>query len=609
MSSRSDAVSESFPPISDYAFIGDCHSTALVSREASIDWCCMPRFDSGSLFGRLLDRAKGGFCSIVPVEDNFTSTRSYVDRTMVLATEFASPGGTVRVLDGFSVHEGGASDPHRQLFRVVEGLRGTMELRLRISPRFDYGGVKPWIRHFGPGLYGAVGGSDALLLWSDADLAPVDGHDVGATFSVRSGQRVRLSMVWTAPETLDAGEPQAPGPDEIDRRVEETLRWWRSWSGRMSLGGPHGPGVGRSALVLKALTNAPTGAVAAAVTTSLPESIGGGRNWDYRFSWIRDSQFTVRSLTALGYAAEADGFRRFIERSAAGSGEDLQVMYGLGGERRLTELTLDLDGYRGSRPVRAGNAASDQLQLDAYGELLDLAWRWHERGSSPDDDYWRFLVSLVDVAAARWEEPDCGLWEMRGRPQHFVHSKVMCWAALDRGLRLSQECMRKAPERRWSRTRDEIRAAVESQGYDEGAGTFVQAFGGTDLDAALLLLPSVDFVAYDDERMLRTTDAVRAQLDDGGLLRRYCAEDGLDGREGAFLACAFWLAECLARQGRAPDARAVFDRAISTGNDLGLFSEEYDPRTDEQLGNFPQGLTHLSHIAAAVALSALDEPN
>jgi GH15 family glucan-1,4-alpha-glucosidase len=341
--------------------------------------------------------------------------------------------------------------------------------------------------------------------------------------------------------------------------------------------------------------------VAAAPTTSLPEVPGGGMNWDYRYAWIRDSFFSVRSLAEVGFEAEADRFRRFIERSAAGSAESLQLMYGLGGERRLTEEKLDyLEGYRGARPVRVGNAAAGQLQLDMYGELLELSWRWHRRGNSPDDDYWRFLLELVDAAAERWSEPDQGIWEMRGDPQHFVHSKVMCWASLDKGLRLAEECMRKAPERRWKKARGEIREAVEDEGYDEDRGVFTQTFGGKDLDAALLLLPRMAFIDYSDGRMLRTTDAIREDLDDDGLLKRYRSEDT---REGAFLACSFWLAECLAHQGRTEDAGAVFDRTLATANDLDLYSEEYDTEARELLGNFPQGLTHLSHISAAVALA------
>jgi GH15 family glucan-1,4-alpha-glucosidase len=349
--------------------------------------------------------------------------------------------------------------------------------------------------------------------------------------------------------------------------------------------------------------------VAAAATTSLPERIGGSRNWDYRYTWIRDSAFTVRSLAELGFHAEADGFRRFVERSAAGSAEDLQVIYGLGGERRLDETELrHLEGYRRSRPVRLGNGAARQTQLDVYGHLLLLAYRWHQRGDSPDDDYWRFLVELVEAAATRWSEPDRGIWEMRGEPQHFVHSKAMCWSALEVGIRLAKECSRRAPTRRWAKARDECRRAIERHGYDRKRGVFVQAFDRPALDAALLLLPEAEFVEPTDARMVRTVDAIREELDEGGLLVRYRGADGLRGREGAFLACTFWLVECLARQGRAEEAREVFDRAASTGNDVGLFSEEYDPKAKQMLGNFPQGLTHLSHIAAALALDAHDQP-
>ena len=311
----------------------------------------------------------------------------------------------------------------------------------------------------------------------------------------------------------------------------------------------------------------------------------------------------MRSLAELGFVKEADRFRRFAQRSAAGSVEDLQVFYGIGGERRLDETELALDGYRGSRPVRVGNGARGQLQLDAYGELVGTVWRWHRRGHSPDADTWRFVTSIVDATAERWCEPDAGIWEWRGDPLHFVHSKAMCWAALDRGLRLAEECSLDAPTQRWRDAREAVRAAVERDGYDDDRGVFVQSFGRREMDAALLLLPSIDFVAYDDERMVRTVDAVRDELCDDGLVRRYRNHDGLEGEEGAFLACSFWLAECLAHQDRQDEACAVFERALAAGNDLGLFSEELDPRSGELLGNFPQALTHLAHIAAALALS------
>lgn len=596
-----------YPPIRDYALIGDCHSAALVSRSGSIDWCCMPRFDSGSCFGRLLDWERGGSCTISPLDGGHTSFRHYLENTLVLATTIRAQGGEAILYDCFTMHAGGKLDPRRQLLRVVEGVRGRVDLHMHIGPRFDYGTLKPWIRHDGIELYSAIGGNDALVIASDADMELDGRHDLRASFSVRAGERVRTSMVYEDPASLDRDPPRRIPSGELDDRLRETIAWWQEWSSQAQCDGIDESSVLRSAITLKALTNAPTGAIIAAPTTSLPETPGGSRNWDYRFSWIRDSSFSVRSLADIGLDSEADGFRRFIQRSAAGSAESLQIMYGVGGERRLTELTLGhLDGYQGAKPVRIGNAASDQVQLDAYGELLDLTWHWYLRGSSPDDDFWRFLVDLVDTAAERWQEPDRGLWEERGDPQHFVHSKVMCWAAVDRGIRLAEACLRQAPLRRWKKVRADMRAAIERDGYDADRGIFVQAFGSKALDSALLLLPTVDFVEWDDPRMIRTTDAIIENLDDNGMLLRYRlneSDDGLTGQEGTFLACSFWLAECLARQGRIDEAREVFDRVASTSNDLGLFAEEFDTRADEMLGNFPQGLTHLSHIAAAVAIA------
>ena len=350
------------------------------------------------------------------------------------------------------------------------------------------------------------------------------------------------------------------------------------------------------------LANAATGALAAAASTSLPAVPGGVRNWDYRYSWIRDSTLAVRALAELGYEAEADEFRRFIQRSSAGHVDDLQIAYGMGGERRLTEFELDLPGYRDSRPVRAGNGAALQQQNDVLGELVLLAWRWHERGNSPDDDMWRFITDLAEAAAARWDQPDAGIWEERGRPKHLVHSKLMCWAALDRAAALADECMRRAPVRRWRQARDKIGRAVEREGYDRRRNTFRRSFRSRHVDAALLLIPHTGFADVADERMCGTVDAVMHDLIDEGLVRRYAVADGLPDRDHPFVACSFWLAECLAGQGRLADAREVFERAASTCNDLGLYSEQFDPRTRCMLGNFPQALTHLAHIAAAVAL-------
>jgi GH15 family glucan-1,4-alpha-glucosidase len=600
--SSAPGASERYRPIGDYAFLGDCHTGALVSSDGSVDWLCLPRLDDGSYFGRLLDRDRGGWCSITPADPVMHSSRRYLDGTLVLETEMAVTGGRVRVTDCLTMRPGGAQKPYRQLLRVIDGLEGTVDLRVEVVPRFDYGQVRPWIRRAGH-TWQALGGDDGLVIEGDLPLVPSGLHDLAAEVRVAASQRLRLSLRHVRPEVLDGSGSRPPGPVELDQRLEQTLAWWRGWSARGDRLGHVQAAAVRSAMVLKALTQATTGAIAAAATTSLPEAPGGLRNWDYRASWVRDSVFALRSLAELGYTAEADGFRRFVQRSAAGSAEELQIMYGLGGERRLQEHFLsDLEGYGGARPVRIGNAAARQHQHDVYGELLDLAWAWHQRGKTPDADDWRFLVELVNEAAKRWTTPDRGIWELRGRPRHLVHSKVMCWVALDRGLRLAEEVGFPAPVQRWTSTRAAIRAAVERHGYDPGRGVFTQTFDRPELDAALLLLPSTGFVAWDDPRMLRTVDAIRQELEVDGLLLRYRAPDGLQGTEGTFVACTFWLAECLARRGRTADARVAFARASATANDLGLFAEEFDPATGTLLGNFPQALTHLSHIAAAVAL-------
>jgi GH15 family glucan-1,4-alpha-glucosidase len=595
---------DAYQPIGDYALIGDCRSAALVSRAGSIDWCCMPRVDHGSCFARLLDHERGGYCSLTP-RGSVQASREYVAGTLVLETHFAGPDGEGRLWDCFTV-----DGERARLLRIVEVLRGRLEFDLRVVPRFDYGELEPWLRAHGRGVFSAIGGDDALIIEGDCALQ-ADKHDLRAHVRVRAGERARLSIAYCPPELLDREPPPAQSAAALDGALRDTLRWWREWSSQSRYDGPEKESVLRSAIVLKALANPDTGAIAAAPTTSLPEAPGGRLNWDYRFSWIRDSAFSVDALSELGFYDEADGFRRFVERSAAGGAKGLQIMYGIGGERRLTEVTLDgLQGYRGAAPVRLGNAASQQMQLDVYGELLELAWRWHERGHAPDDDYWRFLLDVVDAAATNWQQPDRGIWEIRGEPRHFVHSKVMCWAALDRGIALAEQSLRAAPLERWRRVRGRIRRAIERDGYDARRGTFVQSFGSDALDAALLLLPAVGFVDWDDERMLRTTDAVRAELEVDGLLRRYRPDadlqgaDGASSREGTFLACSFWLAECLARQRRHDAAREVFDRCAACGNDLGLFAEEYDPSSREMLGNYPQGLTHLAHISAAAALGA-----
>jgi GH15 family glucan-1,4-alpha-glucosidase len=595
-----------YPPIGDYALIGDCHSAALVSRHGSIDWCCLPRFDSGSAFGRLLDWQHGGHCLLAPSGGSGADlSRAYLEDTLVLETDVHARGGEARVLDCFLM----ADQPDRShgsyVLRTIEGLRGAIEFEIKVVARFDYGQVTPWVRRHGHRLRSATGGNDALVVWSEVELEEDPAHELVGRVRVSADDRVRLLLRYCRPEHVGETVASEPEADDLDRRLESTIRWWREWSSKITLDSHDQAAARRSGIVLKALTYAPTGAVVAAATTSLPETIGGPRNWDYRYAWVRDSSFCSRAFAELGCVEEADAFRSFIMRSAAGHASELQVLYGVGGERRVSGGQIsDLSGYRASTPVHVGNGAADQRQLDAYGELVNLTWRWHRRGHSPSDDDWRFLLSLINHAAERWSEPDYGLWEWPGDPDHFVHSKVMCWAALDRGIQLADECMRRAPTRRWAKVRDQIRRTIERRGYDRKRGVFVQAFDRPELDAALLLLPRVQFVDWDDERMIRTIDAIRDELGAGeGLLYRYRRDDGLAGKEGAFLCCSFWLAECLARSDRLVDAREEFEKALSAANDLGLFSEEVDPKSGELLGNFPQALTHLSHIDAAVALA------
>jgi GH15 family glucan-1,4-alpha-glucosidase len=593
-----------YPPIADYGFIADCHSSALVSRTGSIDWCCMPRMDDGSMFGRLLDWDRGGFCKIAPTGD-FEIERRYLEGTLVLETTFRTEDGAFRLIDCFVMRKGGRDDPARQVVRVVEGVEGSVEVEVRVAPRFEYGVAIPWIRPYAGDHWCAFGGDDALVIAGDLPVELEDHLDLIGVLTVSEGDRYRMSLSHIQPEDADGGPEEVQEPDELDRRLDETVQWWRRWAERGRQGVGAGPeAVQRSALVLKGLTISRTGAITAAATTSLPEVVEGRQNWDYRFSWVRDSTWAVRTLYEMDHDKEAEGFRRFMERTVAGSLDDLNTIYGLGGEHFLFEAELEhLEGYRGARPVRIGNLAAFQQQHDIYGELLELAWEWYERGHRPDHHYWMFLRELANIASEVWRRPDRGIWELRQSPEHYVHSKAMCWAAVDHGIRLAAECDLDAPTERWEKARDEIRRVVEEHGYDEDRGVFVRILFGDELDGSLLLLPRVGFVDYEDERMVRTAEAIRKELDNDGLIMRFRSEK----REGAFLPCSFWLAECLARQGKQDEAAEVFERACETANDLGLFSEEYDPSTDEMVGNFPQALTHLSHISAALALSGEPE--
>lgn len=593
-----------YPPISDYALISDCHCSALISRQGSVDWCCMPRIDSDSCFGRLLDWEKGGYCTMTPTAE-YTSSWRYLPQSLILEITFSTGTGVVRLLDFFAVEGGGeAQPPLYDHVRILEGVEGEVEMRIEVCPRFDYGEILPRMLRARDHIYTATGSNKGLIVFSDVSLRVAEHDGLYGTVRVRAGERMRLAVEFETPEMVERRiEDGMASRCDMERYFETTLKWWQTWAQRMDRRHLADRQTACSALVLKGLTFERTGAIAAAATTSLPEQIGGERNWDYRYSWVRDSLFTVRVLHDLGYVREADLFHRFIQRSAAGSAEQMQIMYGVDGKRRLTETNLDwLDGYRGSKPVRIGNGAARQVQMDIYGELLEMAWEWHASGHPTEPDYWTFLRDVVELACRRWREKDHGIWEVRDLPRHYVHSKVMCWATVNRGIMLAADNGFDAPLEHWRAVRDEMHAAIESEGYDAQRNTFVQAFGESGIDAATLLLPRVEFIAYDNPRMIGTVDAVCRELDRGGLLLRYNSQDGLEGQEGIFLPCTFWLVTCLARQGRRELAHRYYARALSCANDLGLFSEEYSVEQETMLGNFPQGLTHVSQITAYLAL-------
>jgi GH15 family glucan-1,4-alpha-glucosidase len=597
-----------YPAISDYALIGDCHTAALISRAGSVDWCCLPRFDSDSCFGRMLDWKQGGHFVITP-KGKAEVSRQYVDETLVLATTYRVGRNIARVTDFFSMRTGGRQRPRRELGRIIEGIKGKMTFDVTVAPRLDYGEVKPWVFSGGRHAHFAVGSNTGIRIFGDVDFNIVDSHDLHAEVEVRPRKKLCIGLQFFRPEEANTVRERRKPSKVLQAHLKETLRWWRDWSDKIVYDDGPGVNIVRSAITLKALTFAPTGAIVAAPTTSLPERTGGERNWDYRYCWIRDSIFTVWALNAVGAVSEAEGVRHFIQRAASGNADDLQVLYGIDGKRRLTEIELQhLEGWRGSRPVRIGNGAARQYQADMYGLLVEFAWQWDQLGHRPTNAYWKFLCQVVEAAIAKWRCTDRGIWEIRSRPLHFVHSKVMCWAAANRGVALAQKYGLPAPLAKWRLARDEIRAAIDKRGMDHKRGIYVRSFGSKDVDAALLLLPITGFVAYDDERMIRTVQVIRKELMQDGLLLRYRREDGLEGSEGVFLACTFWLVACMAHAGRKQQAGRIFKRAVATGNDLGLFAEEYSRAGREMLGNFPQGLSHLSHIGAALALMNVRPP-
>lgn len=597
-----------YRPIADYALIGDCHGAALVGRDGAIDWACVERFDSGAMFCRLIDADGGGTFQIVPSVPYRTSRR-YLPDTNVLETTFETDDGVARLVDAFAMRRGGSERPHRQILRRVEGVRGRVALDVLIEPRFDYAALHPWMRHHPrEGVYTAVGGDNGLILTAERPLSlDREGARWQGRVEVGEGDRLRWTITACSPHGMVLTPVSATA---FEARLRATVRWWERWTAKGRATGADDPASLRSALVLKLLTCAPTGAIIAAPTTSLPGEIGGTRNYDYRYTWIRDATMTLAALMACGHEEVATGFKRFIEVATAGRPEELQIMYGCYGQRRLTESELPhLDGYQGSRPVRIGNGAASQTQLDVYGELLDAAKMWRRAGNAATEEGWRFLRALVDIACERWREPDHGLWEMRGPKQHFVYSKVMCWLAVARGIELATEDHLPCDVERWARARDEIQADILAKGLDPTRDCFVQAYGSTELDASLLRLPMLGFIDARDPRMLATTAAIMEDLSAGRLIRRYRMEArvDVDETEGAFLMTTFWLVDVLAMSGRLEEAEDLYAHVMSLANDVGLFAEQYDAVRGMQLGNFPQAFTHIAQIMAAQQLRRVRE--
>jgi GH15 family glucan-1,4-alpha-glucosidase len=585
-----------YAPIRDYAAVGDGRTVALIARDGSIDWLCLPDLDSPSVLGALIDAERGGRFMIEP-EAPYEASRRYLPETNVLETIFATHGGQVRVTDAMTL-PGGELSPYRELVRRVEGLAGMVPLRWCLQPRFGYGGAKMWIERRA-GVPVAVSGRDALALCSwEAGEPECAEQTITGRFGVGEGggSLFVLSAAHQEPLVL-------PTREHAEARLQATGRSWRQWAGAREYSGPWREAVIRSALALKLLVYAPSGAIAAAATTSLPEEMGGERNWDYRFSWPRDAAFTLQALLALGCTPEANAFFSWILHASQLTHPRLQVLYRLDGRAEADEKSVAFAGYHGSRPVRVGNGAAAQTQLDVYGELLEAAWRFASATGGLDRDHGRRLAEIADFVCDSWEQPDAGIWETRSEPAHFIQSKMMCAVALERACELAKRDLLPSNHgERWSREQERIREFVETRGYSEHKRSYVRAVGEEELDASLLLAVLAGYDRPQAPRLLETVNGVRRELARGPLVHRYLGEDGLPGEEGAFLACSFWLVEAYARQGRVDEAAALMDELVPLANDVGLFAEEIDPATGEFLGNFPQGLSHLALINAAVSI-------
>jgi len=593
--------------IEDYGLIGDTQTAALVGRDASIDWCCLPRFDSAACFAALLGDESHGHWRLAPKASPragsgkpplLATRRTYRGNSLVLETEFELPEGTVKVIDCMPVRES-----HPEIVRVVECTKGAVEMHMDLAVRFEYGSVIPWVRRM-DGVLVLIAGPDGLALWT-----PVHTHGEGMTtvadFLVREGQTAPFVLSW-----FHSNE-DVPRPIDASFAVSATERWWEAWSDMdeldIDLGPWHEP-VRRSLITLKALTYEPTGGIIAAPTTSLPETLGGSRNWDYRYSWLRDATLTLSALMVAGYREEAAAWRDWLLRAAAGEPSKLQIMYGPAGERTLIEREIPwLPGYKGSSPVRIGNAASDQYQLDVYGEVLGALYEARRTGLEPDGPAWDLELAVMDFLESGWKEPDDGIWEVRGPRRHFTHSKVMAWVAVDRMIRTVEEFGMEGPVDRWRAICTEIHDEVCEKGYDADRKTFTQYYGSKELDASVLMIPIVGFLPPADERVVGTVEAIERELMRDGFVLRYDAAnsehvDGLSGREGAFLACSFWMADDLHLIGRPKEAVELFERLLALRNDLGLLAEEYDPVAKCQVGNFPQAFSHVSLVNTAVGL-------
>lgn len=579
--------------IEDYALVGDLHTGALISTEGSIDWLCLPRFDSPACFGALLDSPAAGRWLLAPEGGGECTRRSYREGTLILETEWVTPTGTAKVIDFMPPRDGVAD-----IVRIVVGVRGTVRMRGELVLRFDYGHIVPWVRRDDRGI-SAVAGPDAAYLVTEAPLRGERLQTI-SDFTVQAGDRMPFVLTWT-PGHL--GRPRTVDPEQA---LASTEAFWQRWAAKCTVTGPYREVVQRSLITLKALTYAPTGGIVAAVTTSLPEELGGSRNWDYRYCWLRDATLTLQALLAAGYTDEAVSWREWLLRAVAGSPKELQIMYGIHGERRLPEAELSwLRGYEGSSPVRTGNAAAGQLQLDVWGEVLDCLSLTRTLLLTGTDDSWDVQLALMDHLETAWKEPDNGLWEMRGPRRHFTHSKVMAWAAADRMVKGVRDFGLPGPADRWEELRDCIHADVMAKGFDPERNTFVQSYGRPELDASALLIPRVGFLPPDDPRVIGTIEAIQQDLTNDGFVRRYKPEesdDGLPGGEGVFLACSFWLVEALVGAGRHHEARELFERLLALRNDVGLLSEEWSIEDGRQLGNTPQAFSHFALVMSALVL-------